>query len=316
MKKRLIVTLAGLLALGAISSAANLSLTHEAKLNNHHQGSEVENDHDVVEYTLAKGYAKINEDWSFIFDVDRDYHKVDGGDNYQGWDTEFGLKRQLDSYDMFGKTWSNDIRFQMDYDSYDSVTDGNGKDSATEIYYIKYVSSTSLTERTDFEWYTELGYKTTDTDTHKAGDVTNYHNSDLRAQLDFYFITTWNKYWLSETEIYLWWLDNSDTLSADVEHYTYFTYPLYQGESTSLSFVTEFAMESYDHNWKADGEKDSTEFWIEPGLVAKYQHDENLSFHAFAGYKVYDNNMSLHHTSETHVTDNEFEAKVGFKVVM
>ncbi|WP_320047042.1 hypothetical protein [uncultured Ilyobacter sp.] len=318
MKKRLIVTLAGLLAVGAMASAANLSLTHEAKLNNHHQGSEVTNDKDQVEYTLAKGSAKINDDWSFIFDLDRDYYDVDGGDNYQGWDGEFGFKRKLADYDMFGKTWSNDIRFEMDYDAYDSVKNGTGTDSVSEKYYIKYVNSTSLTERTDFGWYTELGYQTSDKDEYTSGvKTTNGHSSDLRAQLDFSLDTTWNEYWNSYTEVYLWYKENADRLDVDVEHYTNFAYPLFEGDKTSLTFNTEFGIESYDHTWKKGRDADSTEFYVQPGLLAKYKHDDALSFHAYAGYKVYDDNTSIHDTSSTgHTADNEFEAVVGFKAVM
>ncbi len=324
MKRRLIVTLAGLLAVGAMASAANVSLTHEAKLNNHN----VDASGSQVEYTLAKGSAKINDEWSFIFDVDRDYYRdqdaTAGKEDYQGLDAEFGFKKKLADYDMFGKTWSNDVRFQMDYDSSDSMDDDitAGSDTASEKYYIKYVSSTSLTERTDFAWYTELGYQTTsgdkyiDTDKDKVTDTkVSAHESDLRAQLDFSLDTTWNEYWNSYTEVYLFWLDNSDTLRADVEHYTNFAYPLFKGDKTSLTFNTEFGIESYKHNWKAGRKADETEFYVQPGVSAEYKHDDALSFHAYAGYKVYDDNTSIHDTS-SHVSDNEFEASVGFKAVM
>ncbi len=317
MKRRLIVTLAGLLTVGAMASAADLSVTHEAKLNNHHQGSEVAADTDQVEYTLAKGYAKINDEWTFLFDLDRDYYNVDGGDNYQGWDGEFGFKKNLSDYDMFGKTWSRDVRFEMDYDASDSVVDGNGTDSASEKYYIKYVNSTSLTERTDFGWYTELGYQTSDKDVYTSGVKANTHSSDLRAQLDFSFDTTWNQYWNSYTEVYLWYVENNDQLLADVEHYTNFTYPLYKGDKTSVAFNTEFGIESYDHTWKKGRGADETEFYVQPGVSAKYAHNENLTFTAYAGYKVYDDNTSIHDTSATgHTADNEFEGKIGFKAVM
>ena len=317
MKKRLIVTLAGLLALGAMASAADLSLTHEAKLNNTNVGSEAANT-DKIEYTLAKGSAKINDDWTFIFDVDRDYIRDSesaGKEDYQGMDAELGFKKSLSDYDMFGKTWSRNIRFEMDYDAYDSVEDGNGKDSASEKYYIKYVNSTSLTERTDFGWYTELGYQTSDTDTYASGVKTNSHSSDLRAQLDFSFDTTWNEYWNSYTEVYLFYVENDDALYTDVEHYTNFAYPLFKGDKTSLTFNTEFGIESYGHGWKAGRSADETEFYVQPGLSAKYKHDDALSFHAYAGYKVYDNNTSIHDTSYN-VENNEFEASAGFKVVM
>ena len=312
MKKRLIVTLAGLLAVGAMASAAGVSLTHEAKLNNTNVGSEDSNA-DKIEYTLAKGSAKINDDWSFIFDVDRDYIRDSesaGKEDYQGMDAELGFKKKLSDYDMFGKTWSRDIRFEMDYDAYDSVENGNGTDYDAEKYYIKYVNSTSLTERTDFAWYTELGYQTSDKDVYVSGVKTNTHSSDLRAQLDFSFDTTWNQYWNSYTEVYLWYVENNDQLLADVEHYTNFTYPLYKGDKTSVAFNTEFGIESYDHTWKKGRGADSTEFYVQPGLSAKYKHDDALSFHAYAGYKVYDNNTSIHDTSYN-VENNEFEAKVG-----
>jgi len=314
MKKRLIVTLAGLLAVGAMASAAGVSLTHEVKLNNTNVGSEATNA-DKIEYTLAKGSAKINDDWTFIFDVDRDYIRDSesaGKEDYQGLDAEIGFKKKLSDYDMFGKTWSSDIRFEMDYDASDSVEDGNGTDTATEKYYIKYVNSTSLTERTDFAWYTELGYKTKDSDAYVSGVKTNSHSSDLHAQLDFSFDTTWNEYWNSFTEVYLWYYENADRLDADVEHYTNFTYPLFNGDKTSVAFNTEFGIESYGHTWKKGRAADETEFYVQPGLSAKYKHDDALSFHAYAGYKVYDNNTSIHDTSYN-VENNEFEASVGLK---
>ncbi len=312
--KRLGTLVTALLLASGVANASDFSLTHEAKFNNDNTTNTSADDTKSVEWTLAKGYMALNEDWTFTFDVDRDYTKDNDGEgkeSYYGWDTEFGFETSVGEFEALGKNWKQSVWLGIEYDESNSLDSSGGSDSYGTDYIASYVASTDLTERTSVS-VELLGRYLKNRADDGAGTKTTRDGDEYEANA--YFTTNWNEYWTSDTALYNYWVSfDTDAASADfyvfeLEHYTNFTYELPKG----FYFNTEFGLESYGNSSATSESLDTTEMWIEPKLGYKYKVDENLSLHAWAGVKAFDTVTSDVRDDLDEYHNNKFEAVVGF----
>ena len=86
----------------------------------------------------------------FKFDVDRDF--IDdagkGIENHEGWDTMFGIYVPVGKFDMFGKSWENEIGAKVLYDQEDAYNT-TGEYEETE-YGLELITSTNLSDVSKF----------------------------------------------------------------------------------------------------------------------------------------------------------------------
>lgn len=316
--KKLGTLIAALLVVSGVANAADFTLVHEAKLNNNNTNTESSDDTTSVEWTLAKGYKALNEDWTFTFDIDRDYttdNDSGGKDSYYGWDTEFGFQKSLGSFDAMDKTWEQDIWFGIEYDESNSLDSTGGANLYDTDYVVSYTAGTDLTERTAMTVELLGRYNKARSD---DGSGTKTTRDGDRYEANVYLTTNWNKYWVSDTALYNY-LVSYDTSAAsadfyvfELEHYTNFTYELPRG----LYFNTEFGLESYGNSSATSESLSTTEMWIEPKLGYKYVVDENLSIHSWVGVKAFDAITTDVRDDLDEYHNNKFEAVVGFNYSM
>jgi hypothetical protein len=165
MKKRLIVTLAGLLALGVMAPAATGYIKNWAELTETN-----ENDSQGIEWTLAEGKVAITDELSLTFDVEKNYKETTTGETTSTfWDNTFGI-----SYDL-GTSGDWALSTGLGYDN-DTNADGTTKLSE---WYPWFEASTALTDNVDLTLVAIMYYN--------DGSAADTHGDDY--ELDIVFST-------------------------------------------------------------------------------------------------------------------------------
>ena len=299
MKKQLLVLLAGISLVSGTAFAGELtSFTHEGVFN------EVDGGSKQLEWTVGKGTYKINDKFSFGFDVDKDYITTATGVKKEGWDSTFKLIQNV------GKVgnWDLSLNYRIDLDDRWLATTGakDGYDNQV-IYMVNPSFSKDVTVLAKpFSLAVDLFGKVgkqdgksikslsdAEIDFDLAGDLTK--NTSLESTLGAYY--TYN--------------DGSKKYenSLDTEHILTFSVPLRE----NLSFKVE-----NDIYFLYNGTTEYTEFdaYVKP--IVKYTKaiDSHLSVYGGVGYKAYNYSYSKNKGEEASKSwgGSELETTLGFKI--
>lgn len=316
MKKRIAVLLAGLAIVSGSALASSFKLTDEVKINdetNYRSDERIK-----TEWTIVKGEYKADSGLKFKFDVDRDYIKYDasGYEDHEGWDTYFGLYYPLESFEIAGLEFKNEIGAEVYYDQEDEY-DKNGSDSSekeeTEIG-VALKTKAKLNETTT--WSTKLWARNVDYEKGSTDEDEMVYGIETALGMDF------NENWSAEVEVDGFWggySDGSNTFAGggidefNYEAFAYLNYnqELFKTDNFKVYFGTEFAMEYYAQGDDyQDAEEDSATYYIEPAIGFKLGVTESLSVHGWTGYKVLGEDVSGDGTTSD---NNEWESVIGFK---
>ena len=277
MKKRSIILLAGLLALGTTSFAfegVNGSFIHEFRLedNNRAEGKN-------VEWTLAKGKVNLSERIRFDFDIDKDlYLKGDGhSKDLEGWDTSYGINIRGAQFDFLGYTWTNDNYFGFEWDAKETRGEFGNESADMVTSKEKYYFSPRINAQvTDWTWLQIDPRFTVDNTPGKKDEYL-----ELRVQA----ATDWGNGWDNFLEVYNY-IGGDDRFgtdySLDVENYLAYTYRF--GETNFYSW-TEFGVEAYD---MANSETDAyVSVYADPQVQYRAQLGQ-VTLTTYVGYTMYE----------------------------
>ena len=314
--KKISILLAAI-SLATTANAASFNLTHEAKLNDEsiYKGKE------KIEYTLAKGDYKLDNGIKFKFDIDRDFTQDDGAgiEDHEGWDTKFGIYAPVGEFDMFGKTWKNEVGAKLLYDQEDAY-DSKEEYKETE-YGAEFVTSTKLSDISKLK----VAFTGMFADTEET-DGTDYDGEYYGIEATM--ATKWSKNWSSETSLNQYWGgytdgdfigDSASTADYDSEEYTWevchdtkWKQSIVKTDDMDVYLGTLFHAELLNQGEEhVDAGEESEKFYVQPQIGFKYKVTDTVSLHGLAGYNVW----SLANSGESVKSDpEEFEAKLGFKM--
>jgi hypothetical protein len=163
MKKRLIVTLAGLLALGVMAPAATGYIKNWVELTEKH-----EDNSQNVEWTLAEGKVVITDKLSLVFDVEKNYgNAFNGKELATSWDNTYGVVYDLGT--------SGDWALSTGL-GYDNDTNADGTTKLSE-WYPWFEASTALTDNLDLTLVATMYYN--------DGSAADTHGDDYELDIVF-----------------------------------------------------------------------------------------------------------------------------------
>ena len=123
MRKRVLLLLAGLAIVSGSAFAGTLSYTNQIKNNDENKTrTQI-----VSNWTVGKGSYKFDNGSKLVFSAEKDFYHYVGTStksDHQGWDTGIGYFVPVDSFEMFGKTFKNEVGVEYFWDqeeAYDSV---------------------------------------------------------------------------------------------------------------------------------------------------------------------------------------------------
>ncbi|MPX91204.1 hypothetical protein [Salinivibrio sp. VYel1] len=282
----------------ATSFAGELgSLTSEVKINDYEKGLT------KTEVTIGKGSYKLSDDYSFLFDVDKDFIKNEGEARKEGWDTKFAVAQGISPLGSFDAL----MNYIFYYDA--SWQASNGSDSSDTKKYVlqPYFSKDIILGGKDFsfgiELWAQLGNNNDESLKNKSGFETN-----------FYLFGDLSEHWNLELAWYNfnYYHDPADEYQYQIGTEDYLTYSLPLADNVSFNVET---MLYADHLPERD--LTTADVHIQPQLEFKKQVNDNFSWHAGVTYEV----LSWNYTDAKGTAkdrnafdNNEFEAYLGFTI--
>ena len=322
MKIKMIRTLSPLfvglsIASSAVSAGELGSFASEVTLNDYKNG------YQKIEATIGVGSYKLNDDFKFLFDVDKDFIKSNVSEEYvneirdpitnavmtpattipehtvekEGWDTQFGLSQNIGSFADIDAT----MYYLVRYDASWEASNGDGS-SYTAQYILAPVFDTDFTiANQDFSLSLELWVQVGESDGGSLQDVSGY-------ETNFYLNTDLSESWSLSLAWYNFNYYNSSSDEYDYQMGTedYLTYSL------PLNDNVTFSLEGYYEAYYTPESKDRVIYGhIKPMITYKKKIDEDLSWHADISYGAV---SYEHHGSESTWSNNEVEVAVGFSL--
>jgi hypothetical protein len=292
MKKRLIVTLAGLLALGVMAPAATGWISNWAELTEEHPSNRDDKDTTTtqkVEWTLAEGEVNVTDNLSLYFDVEKNYNNITNGEEKSTtWDNTFGV-----SYDL-GKSGDWDLSVGLGYD-YDTNADNSTKLSE---YYPWFSASTALTDNLDLTLWGAMFYNNGASGTH--GDDYELDIVFSTGKLGIFDKTSFPIYLYHDTS---GGTGSNERTSIEIEPSAFTT--LYKNDSGVYVGLEYYLDAEFG---------DKVEEWMDAHIGPKVgwskSLDNDVSVWAYTSYEVISVNYS---EGGDWWSDNEFQAVVGAK---
>ncbi|MBN1469861.1 MAG: hypothetical protein JXM74_04505 [Fusobacteriaceae bacterium] len=296
--KKLALLLASISLVGMNLYAGELkSFTSEAVMNDLDSGLE------HLELTVGKGTYQLNDNFNFIFDVDKDFITRADGTKEEGWDTQFGLVQNLGKVKGFDLSLNYLLRYD---DTWNTKTlEKTDNDEYTQYIFSPYFSKDVKISGKDFSFGTELwaqvGGSPNKTLKDATGGEINFYlsgnlNTKLYLELGLYNLN----YYSLKADKYQYTIQTEDTLIYSV--------PLKSG----LSFSTKAYLNTY---YNTDTEGNKIEAYIKPEI--KYTKDfSNIKTYAAIGYEVFSYEASKKEAgtpSNNSWANNEMELTLGFK---
>jgi outer membrane protein assembly factor BamA len=293
MKKRLIVTLAGLLALGVMAPAATGWIRNWAELTedrptNNDSGTNSQN----VEWTLAEGSIGITEKLALTFDVEKNYSNItNGNDLATYWDNRFGF-----SYDL-GKSGDWALSTGLDY-YYD--TNSNGSNDVSKSQYSPWLqATTALTENTNLTLWGAMYYN--------DGVETGVHGDDYELDI---LLDTGKMAFFDWTGTWLYLYHNTSDGHGSNED----TYAELEMEAFQTLYNTDSGMyvglEYYADAEFGDKASESLNSHIGPRVGYSTKLDTDVTLWAYTSYELLSVNYA---EGGDWYSDNEFQIVVGAK---
>lgn len=95
-------------------------------------------EYDYQKWRIAQGNSLLGKDYKLDYEVIRKKDKVEyQSGNSKGWENEFALSKKFKEYQIFSKTWSNEIGVLWKYEQLD-YPEQFGTDIARDKYSIRY----------------------------------------------------------------------------------------------------------------------------------------------------------------------------------
>jgi outer membrane receptor protein involved in Fe transport len=286
--KKLALLLASISLVGMNLYAGELkSFTSEAVMNDLDSGKE------HLELTIGKGSYQLNDNFKFIFDVDKDFITNANGTKQEGWDTQFGLVQDLGKVKGFDVSLNYLLRYD---DRWDTTSHEKAINGLTQYIVSPYFNKDLKLAGKDFSFGTELWAQV-------GGEDGQSLENAAGGEVNFYLSGALSEKWNLDLSLYNW-----NYYSADADKYEYtvgtentlaYNLPLKGG----LSFnIDNYLYATYNTNT----ETDDVEIYIRPKV--KYTKElSDIKVYGAIAYEV----LSYEDTKTW--TNNEFELTLGFK---
>jgi hypothetical protein len=296
MKKRLIVTLAGLLALGVMAPAATGwirtwgELTEKRPTNND-SGTNSQG----VEWTLAEGSIGITEKLALTFDVEKNYSNITNGkDLATYWDNRYGF-----SYDL-GTSGDWALSTGLDYYN-DTYADNTTSQSSWSPWF---QATTALTDNADLTLWGAMYYNDGSA---KNDDGENVHGDDYELDI---LLDTGKVAFFDWTGTWLYLYHNTsdghgsnESTYAELEMEAFQT--LYKADSGMYA-----GLEYYLDGTAGDKKTESLNSHIGPRIGYSTKLDTDITLWAYTSYELLSVNYA---EGDDWYSDNEFQIVVGAK---
>jgi hypothetical protein len=291
MKKRLIVTLAGLLALGVMAPAAtgwiqNWGELTEVRPTNNDSGSNSQG----VEWTLAEGEINMTEKTTLYFDVEKNYDNITNGKELETyWDNTFGVAYDLGT----SGDWALSAGLGYDYN-----TDGSDNITTSE-WYPWFAASTALTDNLDLAFWGAVYYN--------DGVSTGEHGEDYELDITF---STGKLGIFDKTTFPIYLYHNTSEGHGSNER----TYIEIEPEAFTTLYTHDsgayVGIEYYLDAEFGDKAEESMDAHIGPRVGISKKLDNDVSLYAYTSYEVISLNYS---EGGDWWSDNDFQVVVGAK---
>ncbi len=286
--KKLALLLASISLVGMNLYAGELkSFTSEAVMNDLDSGKE------HLELTIGKGSYQLNDNFKFIFDVDKDFITNANGTKQEGWDTQFGIVQDLGKVKGFDVSLNYLLRYD---DRWDTTSHEKSINGLTQYIVSPYFNKDLKLAGKDFSFGTELWAQV-------GGEDGQSLENAAGGEVNFYLSGALSEKWNLDLSLYNW-----NYYSADADKYEYtvgtentlaYNLPLKGG----LTFnIDNYLYATYNTNTEAD----DVEIYIRPKV--KYTKElSDIKVYGAIAYEV----LSYEDTKTW--TNNEFELTLGFK---
>lgn len=294
--KKLAALLIGMpLASAGIFAGELSSYTSEVKINDYDAGKQ------KTEWTLGKGSYKLNDNFKFLFDVDKDFIESADGTTKQGWDTQFGFSQKLAQVAGFDLS----VYYLTRYDASWSADDGSGEKAIFQ-YIVSPVFSKDITiADKDFSLTIETWAQVGNTDGGSLQDKNGFETS-------FYLNGSLSDNW--ELELAWYNFDYYDSVEDEYDYQLgtedYLTYSMPLAEN--VTFSVEGYLEAY---YTPDGEVLNVYSHVAPEVKYSKKVSDDFSWHAAVSYDVlkYEYAKTEGTSGTVNRDNNEMEITVGFK---
>lgn len=282
----------------ATSFAGELgSLTSEVKINDYEKGLT------KTEVTIGKGSYKLSDDYSFLFDVDKDFIKNEGEARKEGWDTQFGLAQGAGSVGNFDTTMYYLFRYDASWKASDESDSSDTKQYIIAPYFSKDVTLGGKDFSFGIELWAQLGNENDDSLKNKSGVETNFYLSgDLSEHWNLELAWYNFDYYDTEEEEY--------DYQIGTENYLTYSLPLPAG----FMFNIENYVEAYH---TPDSDTTLAYAHIQPELEFKKAVNEHFSWHAGVSYEAFNwefKDAQGNKDDKDIFDNNEFQAYLGFTI--
>ncbi|WP_413282959.1 hypothetical protein [Vibrio sp. MA40-2] len=271
------------------------SFSHQVKVNDYDQG------YQKTEWTLGLGSYQLNDDYKFLFDVDKDFVEKSDGTSQQGWDTQFGISHDLTTLAGFDVSLSYLIR----YDASWNTKDGSDSSNAQQYIITPWLSKGVEIAEKDFALGIELWAQV---GTSNEGSLQDISGVETNFYLDGALTDNWelNLSWYN----FNYYDSEDDEYDYQIGTEDYLTYSLPLNENFT------FNVESYVEAYHTIDEK-STEVYahIAPELKYTLKLNESVNGYAAVSYDVvkYEYFKSEGSAGTHSWKDNELEITLGAK---
>ena len=309
LKKAMIVL--GILVGSTISFATDFSFTNEIKRNDESNYRNGSNDGKIKdEWTIGRGYYKINDNLKLKFDVDRDIVNYDNDSkNYTGWDTYFGLERNLPSFEMLNRKVSNKV--SLDY-YWDYIAKSYSKEDEIGLSLTSSLKPTKKTNASLKIWARNVNRNTSsENKTRLIKGLEGRFSWAIVPQLKY--SATLKGYWGGYEDGAGTFTGSSSFTGSNIDASMFLIYnkSIYKENNLNIKFRTIAGIEWFNMSRaRKRAGKDYNKSYLKPGIVIEYKLADNLKIYGDAEYTVMGNYSTYSSTRNREC--NEFEPTIGF----
>lgn len=294
--KKLAALLIGLpIATTGVFAGELNSFSHQVKINDYDEG------YQKTEWTLGLGSYQLNDDFKFLFDVDKDFVEKADGTRKQGWDTQFGISHDLAKIGEFDVSLSYLVR----YDASWNADDGSDSSNTGQYIITPWLSKDVKIGGKEFSLGIELWAQVGTSNEGSLQDISGIETS-------FYLDGSLSDNW----ELNLAWY-NFDYYDSDEDEYDYqIGTEDYLTYSLPLNDNFTFNVENYLEAYYTPDEKSAEVYaHIAPEIKYTIKLSEKVTGYAAVSYDVvkYEYTKSEGSSGTHSWENNEIEITLGAK---
>ncbi|MCJ8342483.1 MAG: hypothetical protein MJH09_06495 [Cetobacterium sp.] len=256
---------------------------------------EKKNDKEFYKWKIALGTSKLNETWSFDYDIERKFNKES---TTSGWENTFALYNKL-----VKKNWYIDFGPYVKFNIND-ITEDFTKDFKENQYAFRYrVRTNTVIELGEIYYGTDFLISLIDTNLRDGISLEGNLTGAISLGYGFQnFFTVYNKY--------LNYNENRGTYLFRIENIFRWTYDL----SENFVFSIDSEIDSYNY-FKNTNEKKFAKFNIGPYIL--YSQNLQDDFRIFAKIGIIGYNYEKAKTKIYNISESKFyiKMKLGFEYI-